>query len=326
MEVKSIKNLTNSDIEKKVEEVNLKLTKYKNIIVLNGGYATAIYLIGLFTLAFLIDSKDETLKDALNIITITLSIFVSILSLYSVRKKEKIIKSINKEFRQEFIQNLYADTIYKQNNVDSLSDSCILYDFTHFFYGGCLQFNNEDLDIKMDFFKTEKKYEVNRKTQTETMDDGCLITINNIIKKPINLPILLIPRYENYKIIQASKIFNDEEICYYLKNPVTDFENEKFNNFFKVICSDEQYAYQILTLDLIDRIVTFKQKYKRKIKISYIENQMYIYLGKINYFEINHSNKNGFTLNKKKVLEFHRILMDLFEIIEQLCPDNEGGY
>jgi hypothetical protein len=66
-----------------------------------------------------------------------------------------------------------------------------------------------------------------------------------------------------------------------------DLENEAFNKAFHIVTNDEIEARYLLSINMLERILAFRERHKRKIEISFVDSLICISMDTAkNYFEL----------------------------------------
>ena len=99
-------------------------------------------------------------------------------------------------------------------------------------------------------------------------------------------------------------------------NKIT-LENSDFNNLYKVITTDEQQAYYILSPSLMERLIKLYQSSKSGIGIAFINNMMYIGFESSSFLEINPDDNI-----KQSIKQLYLEIKSIIDIIDELNLNN----
>lgn len=99
-------------------------------------------------------------------------------------------------------------------------------------------------------------------------------------------------------------------------NKIT-LENSDFNNLYKVITTDEQQAYYILSPSLMECLIKLYQSSKSGIGIAFINNMMYIGFESSSFLEINPDDDI-----KQSIKQLYLEIKSIIDIIDELNLNN----
>lgn len=99
-------------------------------------------------------------------------------------------------------------------------------------------------------------------------------------------------------------------------NNVT-LENPDFNNLYKVITTDEQQAFYILSPSFMERLIKLYKTSKSGIGIAFINNKMYIGFESSSFLEINPEDDI-----KKSIRQLYLEIKSIVDIVEELNLNN----
>jgi hypothetical protein len=242
--------------------------------------------------------------------------------------KKGYINSFKEEVFSTFVQSLYPDTYYAPGNY-----------LPSTIFSASQLFGGYDSYDGSDYFegKTEngcafKFSEINATSTTRDSDgDSRTTTVFNGVFFVLSVPNRVTGRIQVLpdsaessmgflgKLVQKSlgSLFQGGTMVYMQEHP--EFEKE-----FVVYSKDPEEAYRVLTPAMIQAIYDLRYKWNKKLRVSFIDNQIYVALSSTHdYF---HPDINKSVLDDNFLDEFYDELALCFAVVEDMSIEHTGTY
>jgi len=242
--------------------------------------------------------------------------------------KQGYISSFKEQVFSTFVQSLYPDTYYAPGNylpstIFSASQLFGGYDD----YNGSDYFEGETengCSFKFSEIKaTSTTRDSDGDTRTSTVFNGVFFALS--VPNRVSGRIQVLPDSAESsmgflgKLVQKSlgSLFQGGSMVYMEEHP--EFEKE-----FVVYSKDTEEAYRVLTPAMIQAIYDLRYKWNKKLRVSFIDNQIYVALSSThNYF---HPDIHKSVLDDNFLDEFYDELALCFAVVEDMSIEHEGIY